>query len=177
MGDGVEQVSHYSFLSFFLSFSLDFVLCFFLFLCFIRFFVPFVSTFFLSRKTYYKTNPKEWTKINENGDNGRTVEPIPFTDDNEDFTVNMTPEEVESLKDEAGDIRFSKVMEFCLPRFDDTEAGQQTLWEWQAARMRNYMAYLCMYHGFKPKYYDPMGNGRKKSSNILRRIMLPDSMG
>ena len=78
-------------------------------------FVLFVSTFFLSRKTYYRTDPKEWTKINDNGDNGRTVEPIPFTDDNEDFTVNMTPEEVESLKDEAGDIHFSKVMEFCLP--------------------------------------------------------------
>ena len=134
------------------------------FLCFIRFY--FLS-FFLPRKTYYKTNPKEWTKINENGDNGRTVEPIPFTDDNEDFTVNMTPEEVESLKDEAGDIRFSKVMDFCLPRFDDTEAGQQTLWEWQAARMRNYMAYLCMYHGFKPKYYDPMGDGKKEEFKYI----------
>ena len=134
------------------------------FLCFIRFY--FLS-FFLPRKTYYKTNPKEWTKINENGDNGRTVEPIPFTDDNEDFTVNMTPEEVESLKDEAGDIRFSKVMEFCLPRFDDREEGQQTLWEWQAARMRNYMAYLCMYHGFKPKYYDPMGDWKKEEFKYI----------
>ena len=161
MGDGVEQVSHYSFLSFFLSqfcFIFLSIPLFHLFLCFIRFY--FLS-FFHSRKTYYKTNPKEWTKINDNGDNGRTVEPIPFTDDNEDFTVNMTPEEVESLKDEAGDIRFSKVMEFCLPRLDDIEAGQQTLWEWQAARMRNYMTFLCMYHGFKPKYYDPMGDGKK----------------
>ena len=65
------------------------------------------------------------------------------------------------LKDEAGDIRFSKVMEFCLPRFDDTVAGQQSLWEWQAARMRNYMAYLVYHHNFKPKYYDPVGDSTK----------------
>ena len=71
-----------------------------------------------------------WTKINNNGDNIRIVEPVPFTDGNKDFTVNITPEEVELLKDEAGDIRFSKVMEFCLPRFEDTETGQQSLWEW-----------------------------------------------
>ena len=57
------------------------------------------------------------------------MDPIPFTDTNENFTVNITSEEVESLKDEAGDIRFHKVMEFCLPRFNDPEAGQQSLWE------------------------------------------------
>ena len=140
-----------------------------MFLSILLFFVSFVSLFhsfllsyFLSSKTYYRTNPKEWTEINDNGDNGRTVEAVLFTDDNQDFTINITPKEVGSLKDEAGDVRFSKVMEYGLPRLDDTEAGQQSLWEWQAARMRNYMAYLCMYHDFKPKYYDLMGDGEKE---------------
>ena len=49
-------------------------------------------------------------KINDNGDNVRIVEPVPFTDGNKDFTVNITPKEVELLKDEAGDIHFSKVI-------------------------------------------------------------------
>ena len=138
---------------FFLSFDFCSLFCFIL-----LFFVSFVSfvSFFLSRKTYYRTDPKEWTKINNNGDNVRIVEPVPFSDGNEDFTVNITPKEVELLKDEASDIHFSKVMEFCLSRFEDTEAGQQSLWEWQVARMRNYMAYLVMHHNFKPKYYDSM---------------------
>ena len=142
-------------------FFLSFVFCslFCSILCFI--------CFFLSKKTYYQTDPKEWTKINDNGDNVRNVEPVPFTDDNEDFTVNITPEEVKLLKDEAGDIRFSKVMEFCLPRFKDTEAGQQSLWEWQAARMRNYMAYFVMHHDFKPKYYDPMGDKKKNECKYI----------
>ena len=52
------------------------------------------------------------------------VDPIPFTDSDGDFTVNITPKEIESLKDEAGDIRFHKMIEFFLPRFDDTEARQ-----------------------------------------------------
>ena len=160
-----ESLTFLSFLSFFLSQIRSMFLSILLF--YVSFVSSFVSTFFLSRKTYYRTDPKEWTKINDNGDNGRTVDPIPFTDDNEDFTVNISPEEVESLKDEAGDIRFSKVMEFCLPRFDDTEGGQQSLWEWQAARMRNYMAYLCVYHGFKPKYYDPMGDGKKEEFKYI----------
>ena len=131
------------------------------------FLLSFFLSFFLSRKTYYRTDPQEWTKINNNGDNGRIVEPVPFTDDNEDFAINITPKEVESLKDDAGDIRFGKVMEFCLPRFEDTEAGQRSLWKWQAARMRNYMAYLVMHHDFKPKYSDPLGEKMKNECKSI----------
>ena len=95
------------------------------------------------------------------------MEPVPYTDGDEEFTVNITPEEVESLIDEAGDIRFSKVMEFCLPRFDDPVRGQESIWEWHAARMRNYMVYLILHHDYKPKYYDPMGD---KPKNICKYI-------
>ena len=72
------------------------------------------------------------------GDNARMLYPIPFTDTDKDFTVNITPKEIESLKDEASNICFQKAIELCLPKFDDAEAGQQLLWEWQATRMRNY---------------------------------------
>ena len=39
------------------------------------------------------------------------VDPIPSTDTDKDSTVNITPEEIESLK--ASDISFHKVIEFC----------------------------------------------------------------
>ena len=114
IGVDYESLTILFIVSFFLSFSLS----------------PFFSLFLsVHRKTYYRTDPKEWTKIHANGDNARIVEPVPFTDDDEEFTVNITPAEVESLKDEAGDVRFSKVIVFCLPRFDDTEGGKICLWE------------------------------------------------
>jgi hypothetical protein len=40
------------------------------------------------------------------------------------------------LKDENGEIRYEKVFEWALPRFGE---DQQSLFEFQAARMRNYM--------------------------------------
>ena len=86
------------------------------------FFLFFLSFFLFIGKQ--KTNPKGWTKINNNGDNAYMVDPIPFTDTDKNFTVNITPKKIELLKDEAGVIRFHKVMEFCLPRFDDAETGQ-----------------------------------------------------
>ena len=95
--------------------------------------LPFFSLFLsfivsYSRKTYFQTDLKQWTKINNNGDNVQMVDPIPFADTDKDFTVNITQEEIESLKDDASDIGFHRVMELCLPRFDDPEAGQQLLW-------------------------------------------------
>jgi len=41
----------------------------------------------------------------------RDGEPIPSNGDAEEFTVNISGEELEKLKDEDGDIRFYKVME------------------------------------------------------------------
>ena len=79
----------------------------------------------------------------------------------------MTPTEIEGMKDASGDILFYKVMDHLLPRFEDTAAGQQSLWEWQAARMRNYMKYLVMHHGYKPKYYNPCG---EKKGNIYTEV-------
>ena len=104
----------------------------------------------IAGKKYVQTTAEEWTKIDCN--NGRDVAPIPYIDGDEAFSLNITPAEIEGMKDTSGDIRFHKVMEHLLPRFEDNVAGQQSLWEWQAARMRNYMKYLVLHHGYKPKY-------------------------
>jgi len=46
----------------------------------------------------------------------------------------MTDEEVcDKLMDDHGDIRFYKVLEWCLPRFGDL--SDKVLWDWQAERM------------------------------------------
>jgi hypothetical protein len=50
--------------------------------------------------------------------------------------LNITDEELKSLRDSSGEIRFEKVFEWCLPRFGD---DNETLFKFQAARMRNYM--------------------------------------
>jgi hypothetical protein len=55
----------------------------------------------------------------------------------EEFSVKITDEEVELLKDENGEIRYEKVFRWCLPRYGDDD--DESLFEFQAARMRNYM--------------------------------------
>ena len=42
---------------------------------------------------------------------------VRYTREDEMFSVDITPEEVEKLKDPSGDIWFHKVLEWCLPRF------------------------------------------------------------
>ena len=69
--------------------------------------------------------------------------PIPFEGDQEEFDVDITAAELEELKDEQGVIRFEKVMEWCMPRFDDDGNGEEMdLFKWQAKRMSNYLRYL-----------------------------------
>jgi hypothetical protein len=93
---------------------------------------------------YTKTTWEEWNQVStEDGDgdgdgdgNGRTIDPIEYTVD-EDFSVKITDEEVELLKNEKGEIRYEKVFRWCLPRYGEDE--DETLFEFQAARMRNYM--------------------------------------
>ena len=86
----------------------------------------------------------------KNGRGGRNVDPITYTG-NEEFAVKITDEEVEQLKDENGDIRFHKVIEWCIQKFDG-----ESYWEWLAARMRNYMVHLMATEEWKPRYYDPI---------------------
>ena len=67
----------------------------------------------IARKKYVRTTAEEWTKID--GNNGRPVAPIPYTNGDEAFSLNMTPKEIEGMKDASGNIRFHKVMQHLLP--------------------------------------------------------------
>jgi hypothetical protein len=101
---------------------------------------------------YTRTTEAEWSKVEvEDGEDegGRRIDPIEWTGGSDDV-VNITDEELKSLRDVSGEIRFEKVFEWCLPRFGVD--GTTTLFEWQAARMRNYMTYRIA-HGWTPKYY------------------------
>jgi hypothetical protein len=102
---------------------------------------------------YTKTTSDKWDQIIiEDGEDsgGRTIDPIQCTVD-EEFSVNITDEEVELLKDGFGEIRYEKVFRWCLARYGDN--GDISLFEFQAARMRNYMRKRVLEEGYKPRYY------------------------
>jgi hypothetical protein len=85
---------------------------------------------------YTQTPTEKWTKdAIEYGedDGGRTIDLIEWTREEADV-VNITDEELKSLRDVNGEIRFEKVFEWCLPRYGDND--EQTLFEFQAARMK-----------------------------------------
>ena len=63
---------------------------------------------------------------------GRTIDPILYRVESEEFTVKITDKEPERVEDDNGVV---------------------DLWEWQAAQMENDMVYLIDYYGFKPKHY------------------------
>ena len=105
----------------------------------------------------FKLTPfPEWENIplNDNCDPaGRIIDPIPWEGGDEEFSVKITDGELESLRDEKGEIQFEKVLRWSLPRFGDDD--DVSLFEWQAARMRNYMTMLIEDRGYKPRYYNP----------------------
>jgi hypothetical protein len=87
--------------------------------------------------TLYSLTPTdEWTRVDDDDNNGRTIDPIEWTGGSEEFSVNITDEEVNTLKDNDKEIRYEKVFEWYLPQFGDDD---KSLFEFQAARMRNYM--------------------------------------
>ena len=82
-----------------------------------------------------------WTEIIQGTNNPEVsdMEPIPYTGEREEFNVDITEEEINSMEDSNGTIRFKDVMQWCLPRFDD---GETDLFTWQAHRMSNYLRHL-----------------------------------
>jgi hypothetical protein len=87
---------------------------------------------------YTKTTSDEWDQVTvEDGEDGggRTIDLIECTVD-EEFSVKITDEELKRLMDDNKEIRYEKVFQWCLPRFGDDD---QSLFKFQAARMRNYM--------------------------------------
>ena len=53
--------------------------------------------------------------------------------------------------DDRREIRYEKVFEWCLPRFGEEES--ESLFSFQAARMKNYMKKRMIEDGWKPKYF------------------------
>ena len=58
-----------------------------------------VSTESESSKEYVCTKPENWRVLND-GEVGRTIKPVSFTGESEDFSVKITDEEVAGLKDD-----------------------------------------------------------------------------
>ena len=100
-----------------------------------------------AKTRYTKTPASEWSKVEDGA--GRTIDPIEWVGD-EHFSVKITDEEVDQLRDINGEIRYEKVFQWCLPRFGDND--DKTLFEFQAARMRNYMK-KRVGEGWNPRYY------------------------
>ena len=115
---------------------------------------------------YTRTDPEDWTCL-KNGAPGRTIDPVPYTGESEEFSVDITEDELrDKLMDEHGDIRFYKVLEWCLPRFGDF--NDTILWDWQAERMNNYMTHIISEKDFKPKYYCPSKGVIITGDNVCR---------
>jgi len=100
---------------------------------------------------YTMTKPEDWYIV-KGKQRGRKVGPIEYTGISEQFEVNATEEEVKEMMDDNGDIRYYKVLEWSLPRF---EGESPLLFDWIAAQMRNYMVHLMKTTGWKPHYYNP----------------------
>jgi hypothetical protein len=97
---------------------------------------------------YMRSSPEEWTQVQEGG--GRSIDPIPWTGAQEEFSVNISDDEVAWLMDGKDEIRFEKVFQWCLPRYGDND--EQTLFEFQADRMRNYIRKRVVQDNQTPKY-------------------------
>ena len=71
----------------------------------------------IGNKTHAITDKSQWKNIEENDNNiARVTEPVPWTGKSEDFTVNATPEEIESFKDQTGEISHEKILMWSLPK-------------------------------------------------------------
>jgi hypothetical protein len=102
--------------------------------------------------TLYSLTPtEEWSRVDDDEDVGRSIDTIEWTGGDEDFYVDVADAEINILKDEKGEIRYEKVFEWALPQFGDDD--EQSLSEFQAARMRNYMRKRIVEDGWTPKYY------------------------
>ena len=140
--------------------------------------VPPPETTATVNSTKYKTTDVlDWTQVFEDTNYPPIpILPIPFEGDQEEFDVDITPEELDQLKDDQGVIRFENVMEWCMPPYDDDGNGDEMgLFIWQAKRMSNCLRYLLTKEldltdddqpekQFKPRFFHPiLEEGKDKS--------------
>ena len=78
------------------------------------------------------------------------------------------------MKDDNGTVWYYKVLEWMLPKFSEEEGGKLTLtlFEWQAARMNNYLKWLLIKdlnageRRFKLHYFAPLVEDKSKRKVI-----------
>ena len=79
------------------------------------------------------TDPKDWILVKEGSRRrSRNIEPIPYElrpGESEEFDVRLTADQLESLVDEHGDIRFERMVEYLLPDFAATVFSNRLLGE------------------------------------------------
>jgi hypothetical protein len=103
--------------------------------------------------TLYSLTPTdEWTRIGIEGGDGRSIDLIEWTGGDEEFSVNIPDAEINTMKDAKDEIQYEKVFECALPRFGDGD-DEQSLFDFQAARMQNYMQKRIVEDRWTPKYY------------------------
>ncbi|KAL3764001.1 hypothetical protein ACHAW5_000040 [Stephanodiscus triporus] len=112
-------------------------------------------------KRYEKSKQTNWT-MHQDGRPGRVIHPILFTGQAKFFCPNVSNEELKGMIDENGDVRFAKVFEWMLPRFDS-----KTFFEYLSARMRNFMVHTIKIKGWMPKP-NVLRRGRSSSLMMLR---------
>ena len=78
----------------------------------------------------------------------RRIDPIQCSGECEEFCVEISEEDLAELRDSSEVIRFSRVFDWLLPRFDG-----KSFYAFVAARMRNYMSHIVRTEGFKPAYF------------------------
>lgn len=93
-------------------------------------------------KKYSMTEAKHWKQVDVDGGGGRVIEPVPYTGEGELFAVKLRAGELAKMRDKHGTIRFSKVFDWLLPKFE----GGESFYEFIAARMRNYMLRIIKVH-------------------------------
>jgi hypothetical protein len=101
------------------------------------------------------TPTEDWTQVNIEEGDGRSIDPSEWDGDDE-FSVNITDEEVKLLMDDNKEIRFEKGFEWLLPGFGD--GNDETLFEFQAAISSCKNAQLherkrIVEDAWRPKYY------------------------
>ena len=113
---------------------------------------------------YERTDPIDWN-LYKNGEPGRTVHSVLYTGSATYFSVKIFTAELTTLKDEYGNIRLHKVLEWTLPTFGEEN---QTLFDWKATCMRNYMLHIMDTQLYKPKYYNPSEGHIISGSDVSR---------
>ena len=105
-------------------------------------------------KKYTMTDARDWS-IHKDGE-GRGINPIPYTGPAEQFDVNLEDNDLDKMWDKHAVIHFHIMFDWLLPTFNGASGfDEDGFYEFEAARMCNYMMEIIWKQAFHPKHYDP----------------------